>query len=253
MDQLTLFDAPMKCSVESCTRLIRVKRDRLCGPHYKRKWRHGDPLAGGAGRPNARAGKAPVDLEDGTRRCRDCGEAKPLDHFPQDRSGTKGRRASCKPCHTAQAKAWYADNMERQRRRQVERYHRDIDKSRAMDKLRYERHKPKRIALVTEAVHRRRALMKQVEYEPGITVKALRKRHGDDCCYCGVTMQFTPGDGHTFVPLKATIEHIVAITRGGGHTWANTALCCWQCNVRKNAKPLDQWLDSIAIDDDDAA
>lgn len=249
MDQLALFEAPTTCSVDGCNRLIRVKRDRLCSPHHRRQWRYGDPLAGGPERPRSQPGKPVVDLDDGRRVCRDCNEPKLLEEFPRDRTGTKGRRASCKPCHTTTAKAWYAENQERQQKRQVARYHQDIDKSREREKQRYERDKPKRIALVTAAVHRRRALMKQVEFEPGITVKALRGRHGENCCYCGVLMTFAAGTGRDFVPLKATIEHIVAVTNGGGHTWANTTLACWQCNVRKNAKPLDEWLESIEADD----
>jgi hypothetical protein len=266
MDQLVLFALPKPCSAKGCSRKcvargmchLHWSRDRKanaspcsidgcdkaessrswCDGHYQRWQKHGDPL-GGNPSPRARRAK---DNEDGTRTCLDCAVAKPLDQFPRDASATKGYRSNCKPCHTNRAKVWYAENQERQQRRQVERYHRDIDKSRARDKQRYERHKPKRIALAVEAVNRRRALMHQVEFEPGITVKALRKRHGDECCYCGQVMAFERGDGRTYVPTKATIEHVVAISKGGGHTWANTTLACWQCNVRKNAKPLDEWL-----------
>lgn len=34
----------MSCKVEGCPRDLFA--DGYCGPHYKRKWRHGDPLAG---------------------------------------------------------------------------------------------------------------------------------------------------------------------------------------------------------------
>jgi 5-methylcytosine-specific restriction endonuclease McrA len=268
MDQLVLFGLPKICTVDGCSRKrvargmcnLHWNRDRKanaspcsidgcdkagssrgwCDGHYQRWQKHGDPLGG---KPSPRARRA-KDNDDGTRSCLDCGQIKSLDEFPRDANASKGRRSNCKPCHTARAKAWYAENKAEHLPRQKARYQRDIDKIRARDTQRYERDKPKRIALATEAVHRRRALMQQVEYEPGITVKALRKKHGDDCCYCGMTMTFERGDGRTYVPLKATIEHIVAISRGGGHTWANTTLACWQCNVRKNATPLDEWLET---------
>ncbi len=244
MDQLVLFKAA-PCAVSGCTSLARNRG--WCGPHYQR-WRlYGDP----EGR-KLRAG-TPIDHADGTRTCNTCRSVKPIDQFPRDPAATLGRRGNCKPCHSSKVSEWYAANKDEHLPRQKARYERDIDKMRARDRARYERDKPKRIALATAAVHRRRALMAEVEFEPGITVKSLRKRHGDDCCYCGQAMTFMPADGRTYVPTKATIEHIIAITRGGGHTWANTTLACWQCNVRKNAKPLDEWLASTQVDDESVA
>ncbi len=235
------------CSIEGCGKPVGGRE--WCNAHYLRWRKHGDPLAGN---PSPRAPRA-QDNPDGTRTCLDCGEAKQLDQFPRDANASRGRRSNCKPCHTARAKDWYAENKADHLPRVKARYQRDIERMRARDAERYERDKPKRIALVVEAGHRRRALLRGADAERGITVTALRKRHGDACCYCKQTMTFARGNGRAFVPTKATIEHVVPLALGGHHTWANTTLACWQCNVRKNATPLDEWLGSDVTDDDDAA
>jgi hypothetical protein len=48
------------------------------------------------------------------KRCRRCGEDKPLDEFYAEKSGRDGRRPECKACTAAQRKQWYAANKERE-------------------------------------------------------------------------------------------------------------------------------------------
>lgn len=224
------------CSIEDCGKPV-VARG-WCNSHYLRWRNNGDPLGGN---PSPRSRRA-LDNEDGTRTCLDCSQAKLLSQFPRAANAAKGYRSNCKPCHAARATAWYAENKDDHLPRQKARYYRDIEKIRERDRQRYERDKPKRIALVTDAEHRRRALMRGVESDRGITVAALRKRHGDLCCYCMQTMSFARGDGQSYVPTKATIEHVIPLALLGPHTWDNVLLACWQCNIRKNSTPLDEWL-----------
>jgi len=47
------------------------------------------------------------------KRCRRCGETKPLDQFYRDKAGKQGRRPECKACSSAQRKAWYRENREK--------------------------------------------------------------------------------------------------------------------------------------------
>jgi 5-methylcytosine-specific restriction endonuclease McrA len=116
------------------------------------------------------------------------------------------------------------------------------ERVRELDRNRYERDKEKRIALACEHVKIRRARMAGVETDPGVTVPALRKIHGDNCCYCGIEMTFTRGKrGDGIAPHRATLEHVLPITKGGSHTFANTALACHRCNVTKNARTVDEW------------
>jgi 5-methylcytosine-specific restriction endonuclease McrA len=112
---------------------------------------------------------------------------------------------------------------------------------RRRDKARYERDKEKRIELATEATHRRRARKRKTEVEHGIGPAALRKKYGDVCPYCGVTLDFRPGTGRVYNPKRASVEHVVPLSQGGTHTWENLILCCLRCNLRKNRRTDDEW------------
>ncbi|HEU5266425.1 MAG TPA: endonuclease VII domain-containing protein [Jatrophihabitans sp.] len=51
------------------------------------------------GPPRTRSGQGPRDVPDGLKWCPECGEVKPLDDFPRNRSQRRGRGSYCKPCH----------------------------------------------------------------------------------------------------------------------------------------------------------
>lgn len=91
---------------------------------------------------------------------------------------------------------------------------------------------------------KRRAAKRGVETTPGITREALRERDGDACAMCGEVMDFTTHTRTTRPPNSASIDHILPLSRGGGHTWQNVALCCLVCNVRKGARLVDEALQS---------
>jgi hypothetical protein len=109
---------------------------------------------------------------------------------PKDAKASLGRKTKCKTCHSANARGWYAGNNERQRLRQRARYERDLEAIRQRDRERYDRDKDKRIELVVEASHRRRARLRNARSDRGITYVALRKRDGDLCAYCQRLMDF---------------------------------------------------------------
>lgn len=230
--------AKASCTVPDCVK-PQVARG-WCNAHYLRWRNHGDPLGGN---PTPRAPKA-LDNQDGTRTCLDCRVAKDLAEFPKDQNASRGRRANCRPCHSARATAWYQANKADHLPRVRARYVRDAKKLRARDAARYERDKQKRLVLAVEASSRRRARLRHDgPWDAGLTRIALRKRDGDQCCYCSTTMSFIYGD-RAFNPIKATIEHVQPICRGGFHVWANTALACAQCNARKQKKTLAEWAES---------
>lgn len=169
-----------------------------------------------------------------------------MDAFSIDRNASGGRRSHCRECRNAKMAAWYSDNQERQASRATVRRERDRHVIRLQDMARYERSREKRIELATEHGHRRRIRLAGATRERGITHAALRKRDGDSCCHCGTTMIFEPARGHVFVPQRATIEHLLPLSRGGSHTWENVALACWQCNVRRNNQALDLWRERLS-------
>ena len=46
------------------------------------------------------------------KRCKRCGETKPLEQFYKNKTGKDGLRPECKACSGAQKKAWYRKNRE---------------------------------------------------------------------------------------------------------------------------------------------
>ncbi len=47
------------------------------------------------------------------KRCKKCGEIKPLDEFHRANGMKDGHRSECKDCHRAHMRQWYSDNRER--------------------------------------------------------------------------------------------------------------------------------------------
>lgn len=192
------------CSVETCDK--RSVHLGWCEPHYQRNRKYGDPLGKAAPRV--------VDFPDGTRQCTKCAQRKLLLDFPADRNATLGRRATCRICHTAAQTARYRADPERHRKRIREANALRRDVIRARNKVSYEKDKPARIEYAKAATHKRRALM------------------------AGVTRARTVMPGSLD---RATLEHLMPLSRGGTHTWANVVLACWRCNLSKNAMTDGEW------------
>lgn len=185
------------CIVDSCEETVRV--GEFCYAHYARFKRHSDPLAGK--QPAERA----TDHEDGDRTCNTCKVKKPITDFYRGKFYTRGRWPRCAECHIA----WFSNRYQE-------------NKAYYDDQARTNR-------------HARRARIAGGQVDPGVTRAKLRKIHGDDCMYCGVTMDFEER-GRRQSKTRATVEHIIPIAKGGSHTWDNTALCCALCNSMKGAK-----------------
>lgn len=87
--------------------------------------------------------------------------------------------------------------------------------------------------------HRARARRFGCEYEKGITLKKLIARDGLTCALCG--KQCDPND-HTWTkycgPLYPSIDHIIPMSKGGGHTWNNIQIAHIICNSRKETSLL---------------
>lgn len=223
------------CTVGACDREISNKAKSLCDPHYKRLWRTGDVQAD-VPLQTPRARPIPVrDFPDGTRECQSCARRLPLTDFHSDARAPHGRRKTCKPCRISVETDRYWEDPEAVRAR-MQQYRADnIDHVRKRDMARYEREKPKRIALASEASHRRRASMFGRKHERGITTTALRRIDGDECCFCGVTMIFASFPRGQRPDAMATLEHVIPLSKGGTHTWDNAALSCWRDNITKGA------------------
>ena len=77
--------------------------------------------------------------------------------------------------------------------------------------------------------YRRRRLLKS-KWVAGVTLRYVIKRDGGRCQRCGVKCIKR---GKRYDPRRPTLDHIVPLSRGGGHTPENVQLACWRCNSIK--------------------
>ena len=78
---------------------------------------------------------------------------------------------------------------------------------------------------------RRKAMIRRAYVEP-VSLAVLRRRDGDRCRICNEPVDSTAQPPH---PSAATIDHVVALARGGEHSYRNTQLAHLRCNLAKGA------------------
>lgn len=52
------------------------------------------------------------------------------------------------------------------------------------------------------------------------------------CYLCRIKVVVTPLQ----VDNAATLDHVVALSKGGDHTYSNTRCCCRRCNLKKGSE-----------------
>lgn len=81
--------------------------------------------------------------------------------------------------------------------------------------------------------HRKRARAYGVPYEPGISLKRLIERDGLTCAICGGMCNPLDKTDKRIGLTYPTIDHVVAMKNGGGHTWDNVQIAHMICNSHK--------------------
>lgn len=79
----------------------------------------------------------------------------------------------------------------------------------------------------------RREMIRRAFVEP-VSMAVLRERDAGTCRICGEPVDFTRQPPH---PESATIDHVVALARGGAHSYDNTQLAHHRCNTEKGSDP----------------
>lgn len=223
------------CKVEDCNEATNSRG--YCRLHYTRLMRTGDPLKASRGEPHASQRNS-----QGMKICKGCGAAKPDAEYHKDSVSPDGLRARCKPCRSGHMAGYYQANREQKIQYERDRRITEGDHLRAWDKARYLRKREQRITLAENHTHIRRARLAGTASDPGITAARLRDIHGGSCFYCLTTLDFTRRTrGQGINPTRASIEHLLPISRGGTHTWDNVVLCCHSCNTRKNNKTVAEF------------
>jgi len=72
-----------------------------------------------------------------------------------------------------------------------------------------------------------------VEYQQGITLGKLTARDGMRCYICGKTCDWSDRRWGNLGPDYPTIDHVIPLAKGGGHTWGNVRVACARCNSDK--------------------
>lgn len=85
-------------------------------------------------------------------------------------------------------------------------------------------------------------MLKLSAFVENVTVEGLRARDGDNCYLCLEPLQFG-------VKNAVHVEHRIPLSRGGEHSYANTALACSECNGRKHKKTEDEYRAIMGLTD----
>jgi 5-methylcytosine-specific restriction endonuclease McrA len=152
----------------------------------------------------------------------------------RERLRAKGREYAKRRYREDPGHADYQRDLQRKRRLETP------EKVREADRRSYVKHAAKRCEKsrrwreahpdkVGEFRDRRRTQKLQVPYEP-VRRLAVYKRDGGICHICGKDVD----------PSRFHVDHIVPLSRGGRHTYANVALAHPRCNYRKGARLLKE-------------
>ncbi len=145
---------------------------------------------------------------------------------------------------------WIRKNKDWFNERSRRGYHKNVEKSRAYSKLKYARLKVARLAYSKKWKARnrdkcriynqkskaiRRALVASADIGDlriiAVWWKSVKSHRETKCFWCKKS-----------VSVKVIhCDHIVPISRGGGHNVENLCVACPECNHAKHVKPLSEW------------
>lgn len=173
------------------------------------------------------------------KRCSKCGETKALEAFSPrgDGQGRDGRASHCKACRSSDRTAYYWANKEARQeyvKANLHLFREQTRRRRANPEVRAQvnasardarRGNPDYLAKARLQVTRRMAL-KLAQFVEDVDPLVVLERHDGVCGICG-------GDVD---PFAFHVDHIVPLSKGGEHSYANTQAAHPVCNMRKGAK-----------------
>ena len=191
------------------------------------------------------------------KRCCTCKQEKPFSDFQACRSNGDGLQKRCRPCQAQASAAWWVSRghepavkaKKAVRRRAYYEAHREEEKAAAtawtyanyerfltLARERYEadpdKFKARAVAYragnpakINELGARRRA-RKRAAFVMPVSLAAIYDRDKGRCGICG-----------GFVELaRASMDHVIALSRGGTHEPDNVQLSHLRCNLKKGAR-----------------
>ncbi|CCF83624.1 HNH endonuclease [Nitrolancea hollandica] len=165
--------------------------------------------------------------------CAKCGHTGALEDFHRDRSRPDGRFPYCKQCNTKHSRAWVERNHEQYK--EYLRAYRDThleylqEYGRAYSKARYQRLREEDPEIWRQYVRSRRAKKRGQTTNPPTPseIRARIEHCGRVCVYCGGSYE--------------AIDHVVAVSRGGGDDLPNLVPSCASCNGSKGTQDWVHW------------
>ena len=82
--------------------------------------------------------------------------------------------------------------------------------------------------------HKHKRIPKNQLVDKDITLEALYRRDSGVCYLCGEPCDWDDKTDKTVGPTYPSIDHMVPISRGGLHSWANVKLAHFECNWKKS-------------------
>lgn len=158
-----------------------------------------------------------IDLHEQNKRvCLCCFEIKNISEFNKSPKGWKGKNSYCRLC--------FDKNYRANDKKSLAAYMKDRRRSGDYRKNHRIRQQARRVLINSSS-------------ELGIDAYCKWLLSIDLCFYCSLVIE-----AH-----KRTIEHIVAISKGGTHTKSNLVMACTNCNFSKYNKDVSIFIEKFSI------
>ncbi len=190
------------------------------------------------------------------RRCSKCQQPKDLAEFRRHKRGKNGRSADCNTCHSSQNHLYYLDNKDKYRiwRQNYKEQHTEAVRQQTLD---WRKSHPERVRQIQTTWRRNNKALQQAliaawtkaHPEKGAEKTSryrARKRHAPrveaiDRALIFLRDQWICQLCHRKVqPEKASIDHVIPLSKGGEHTYRNLVLVHRLCNSSKGNRAVPQ-------------
>jgi 5-methylcytosine-specific restriction endonuclease McrA len=199
--------------------------------------------------------------------CTKCRESKPLTDFNKQAKSPDGHHYYCRECQRAtrprydpskarpqvgrDASGWRAANKDRIRTYKAAYRSENRDKVKAYEGRYYSKNAERLRADGAERAKiwresnpdkakikddRRRA-MKLEAFVEDVDLSVVIGIHGAVCIVCAADIDLSLMHPH---PMSKSLEHVIPLARGGGHSYDNCAPSHLRCNISKGVKPLGE-------------
>lgn len=198
-----------------------------------------------------------LDLPNGNRICSRCKEEKTLESFLKRKNGSRGYARVCKLCDKVRRKELHSEDFIKDRRKKY--YQKNKKKIREKRKARYDKNKKKRLQEAKEFYQKHKEYIKNrckrwrednpekvAEYAQ--RRRALKLSNGENDL-TGRQIKWLFEQISYCVLCKTsenlTLEHIVALSKGGDHTLKNCTVLCHSCNSSVNSRDLREFTNEV--------